>query len=81
MKKIRYIVYSHEKFSSTYGCQRYVNVKHNKNIDVKIRIIGVNIHQLQYFLMEIDVDTQQWHGLELLFPIISITEENPYFPY
>jgi hypothetical protein len=33
-------------------------------MDIKIRMIGVDIYQLQYFLIEIDVDTQQWHGLD-----------------
>ena len=38
----------------------YANVKHNNNnMDLKIRMIGVYIYQLQYFLMEIDVDKQQ----------------------
>ena len=31
--------------------------KCNNNMDVKIRMIGVYIYQLQYFLIEIDVDT------------------------
>jgi len=34
-------------------------------MDAKIRKIGVYIYQLQYFLMEIDVDTQQTHGFEI----------------
>jgi hypothetical protein len=39
---------------------RLANVKHNNNnMDLKIRMIGVYIYQLQYFLMEIDVDKQQ----------------------
>jgi len=32
-------------------------------------MIGVYIYQLQYFLMEIDVDTQQRHGLEIPPPV------------
>jgi hypothetical protein len=36
-------------------------------MDVKIRMIGVYIYQLQYFLIEIEVDTQQWHGLDFFY--------------
>jgi hypothetical protein len=46
-------------------------------MDIIIRMIGVYIYQLQYFLIENDVNTQQWHDLDL-FSIITKTEGNPF---